>query len=120
MNIGKTESFRDLAVWKKSHELTVALYVAKPTKKIYLNLMMKIRDLAASVSANIAVGYKKRNRNAILHFYRSAQAAAEELAYLLLLAADLRALKNAQTFQKSLEEVEIMLLRLIRSNTQTQ
>jgi four helix bundle protein len=115
----KVETYHDLVVWQKSHELTLELYKAKLNKKDYDSLAAKIRDVVVLIPANIAVGFKKRSRNAKLHYYRTALAAAEELSYLLMLSNELGALKNYETLGEALESVEHMLIRLIRSNSQT-
>lgn len=115
MSNEKLESYHDLPAWKSAHDLTVSLYKIKSTKKIYQNLAAKIRDLAAAVPANIAVGFRKRNRSAKLHFYHAALTAAEELSYYFRLADDLGALKNIKTFENSLDNLQNTLMRMIRS-----
>lgn len=113
----KVESYRDLIVWQKSHEIVIELFKAKLSKKESETLAAKARDAAMSTASNIAIGFKKRGRKPKLHYYRTALTANQELAYYLLLANDLGLLKNYDTLEEEVESVERMLKRLIRSNS---
>ncbi len=115
----KIESYKDLVVWKKSHELTVGLFQAKVAKKEYADLVTKLRSVASILPAKIALGFRNRSKKAKLHYYQEAFNAAVELHYLCTLAADLKALKPAVAWEETIESIEHMLLRLIRSNMPT-
>ncbi len=116
----KVETFHDLVVWQKSHELTMELFNVKLNKKETESLANQIRTAAAAIPSNIAIGFKKRGKKPKLHYYRSALNAVQELEYLLLLANDLKLLKNHETLAEELDNVEHMLKRLIRSNSPQQ
>lgn len=113
----KVESFHDMVVWQKSHELVLGLYRAKLAKKGIEDLAVRIRKTAREVPMNIAIGFKKRGRNPKLHYYRSALNAIQEVSYLLLLANDLKLLKNYDELDDKADDIERMLKRLIRSNS---
>ncbi len=115
----KVESFHDLVVWQKSHELVLALYKAKLSKKETDALASQIRTIAASVPSNISIGFKKRGKKPKLYYYRGALNAVQELSYLLLLANDLGLLKNYNELDDKIDDIERMLKRLIRSNSPT-
>jgi len=113
----KVETYRDLIVWQKSHELSLELFKSRLSKKEFDTLATKIRDVCTTIPSNIAVGFNKRSKNAKLHYYRTALNSLEELEYLLLLANDLGMLKNYETLMETLESISHMLRRLIRSNS---
>ena len=113
----RVETFHDLVVWQKSHELAVELFKAKLSKKESESLAVKIRDTATSVPSNIAIGFKKRGKKPKLYFYRAALTAIQELEYYLLLANDLGLLKNHTILEEEIESIDRMLKRLIRSNS---
>jgi four helix bundle protein len=56
------QSFEDLIVWQKSHQLTLLVYrvtSAFPKSELY-GLVSQMRRAAVSVPANIAEGFKRR------------------------------------------------------------
>ncbi|SPF39344.1 S23 ribosomal protein (fragment) [Candidatus Sulfotelmatobacter kueseliae] len=57
------EDFKNLKVWVKAHELTLAIYQSTcqfPKEEIY-GLTSQIRRAAASIGANIAEGCGRRS-----------------------------------------------------------
>ena len=117
--VSKVESYHDLVVWQKSHELVIELFKAKLAKKDSDLLSTKIRERAAAVPSNIAIGFKKRGKKTKIYFYRLSLTAVQELDYYLLLAQELGYLKNYVALQEEIESIERMLGRLIRSNSPT-
>jgi four helix bundle protein len=113
----KIDTYHDLIVWQKSHELTIELSKSKIAKKENEWLTARIRETAVSVPTNIAIGFKKRGKKSKLYYYRSALTAIQELEYYLLLAHDLGQLKNYASLEEEVESIERMLKRLIRSNS---
>ncbi len=113
----KVESFHDMVVWQKSHEIVLDLYKAKLAKKDTEQLASHIRSIASSIPSNISIGFKKRGKKPKLYYYRGALNAIQELSYLLLLANDLKLLKNYNELDDKVDDVERMLKRLIRSNS---
>jgi len=113
----KVETYHDLIVWQKSHELVIELFRVKMAKKDNESLTAKIREIAATIPTHIAIGFKKRGKKPKLYYYRSALTAIQELEYYLLLAHDLGQLKNYAVLEEEVESIERMLKRLIRSNS---
>jgi len=85
------EDFRNLKVWVKAHELTLAIYQntqAFPKEEVY-GLTGQIRRASASIGANIAEGCGRRSDPEMKRFIQIARGSASELEYHLLLARDL-------------------------------
>jgi four helix bundle protein len=111
------KDFRDLKVWEKAHRLTLNIYVATssfPKEELY-GLTSQIRRCSASIAANIAEGCGRRGNGEFHRFLQIASGSASELDYHLLLANDLRFLKQTQhdELSKQLLEVRRMLTALI-------
>ena len=103
------QSFEDLIVWQKSHQLTLRVYgitAAFPKFELY-GLAAQMRRAAVSVPANIAEGFKKRGRPDKARIMNIAQASLEELRYYFLLARDLGYLKDIE--RERVEEVARLL-----------
>ena len=83
--------FKKLAVWSKSHELTVELYrrtASFPSNEKY-EIVSQIRRAASSIGANIAEGCGRGGDGELGFFLKVAQGSASELENHLLLARDL-------------------------------
>jgi four helix bundle protein len=109
-------NFKDLLVWEKAHRLTLALYNitrAFPKEELY-GLTSQIRRAAASIGANLAEGCGRRSDGEFGRFLLIAMGSASELTYHLLLARDLRFIKEAEYAQldTQLAEVRRMLTAL--------
>ncbi len=85
-------SFQDLIVWKKAHEMVLAVYRISTDflKSEIYGLTSQLRRSAISVPANIAEGFKKKGKADKLKFLNIAQGSLEETRYFLILAADLK------------------------------
>jgi len=84
--------FRELQVWRKAHEVTLAVYHVTrsfPKEELY-GLTSQMRRSAASVCANIAEGCGRRGGRELARYLQIAAGSASELEYHLLLAADLK------------------------------
>lgn len=115
------KNFRDLAVWKKAHELALAVYRATksfPKDEIY-GLTSQMRRSSASIAANIAEGCGKRTDADFARFLQNAFGSASELEHHLLLARDLGLLKTAEYEELCSNTVEVkkMLSGLLRKLT---
>ncbi len=100
------EDFRDLKVWQKVHQLTLALYritPAFPREELY-SLAGRLRRSASSVSANPAEQCGRREDGEFARFCSIPLGSASELEYHLLLARDLKLLQ-AQDYEPSAERV---------------
>ena len=98
--------FRELKVWQKAHELTLAIYretAGFPRTEMY-GLTSQVRRAAVSVGANISEGAGKNSRPDFARFLLIALGSASEVEYELLLAHDLGYL-NCTTYAELSEKV---------------
>jgi four helix bundle protein len=112
------EDFKDLKVWVKAHQLTLAIYQSTrkfPREEIY-GLTSQIRRASASIGANIAEGCGRRSDPEMKRFVQIARGSASELEYHLLLAKDLQHL-TADEF-KDLDAKVLEIQRMLASLTQ--
>lgn len=112
------KDFRDLKVWEKAHELTLACYAlttAFPKQEMF-GLVSQIRRSASSIPANIAEGCGRRGNAELHRFLQMGMGSASELEYHLLLSRDLNFLKvdDYEDLQHRVTEVKRMLASLIQ------
>ncbi|HTW31869.1 MAG TPA: four helix bundle protein [Candidatus Sulfotelmatobacter sp.] len=112
------EDFKNLKVWSKAHELTLAIYRTTrkfPREEIY-GLTSQIRRAAASVGANIAEGCGRRSDPELKRFVQIARGSASELEYHLLLARDLQLLAADEftNLEAGVLEIQRMLASLMQ------
>ena len=112
MPVPKTpaRTFQDLVVWRKAHELVLAVYsftAAFPKQETY-GLALQMRRAAVSVPANIAEGFRRRGKADKARYMNMAEASLEESRYYLILAQDL-GYGDASSLTTSLEEVSRLL-----------
>jgi len=110
------ENFKDLKVWKKSHDLTLAVYKLTrnfPRDEIY-GLTSQMRRACASIGANIAEGCGRRSDPEFNRFIQIARGSASEAEYHLLLARDLGFLSDVDSrdLETRVLEVQRMLAAL--------
>ncbi len=110
--------FKELKVWRKSHEMTVAVYETTrtfPGEELY-GLTSQLRRSAASIGANIAEGCGRRSDGEMARFLQIARGSASEIEYHILLARDLRYLPDEEFRRLSgqADEVQRMLTALIQ------
>lgn len=106
-------NFRQLTVWQKAHQFTLAAYQAStcfPKEEIY-GLTSQLRRAAISIPANIAEGYGRGGDGELGHFLRIASGSANEVEYHLLLAHDLGYLE--EDLYQQLEHDVIELKRML-------
>jgi four helix bundle protein len=115
----RVETFRDLVVWQKSHELVIMIYklTGKFPKRERESFASQIREIATLVPVNIATGFKKRAKKAKVFYYRSALTTIEKIRYMIILAEELGYIKSTSSQLEACDTVEKMLKRLIRSIT---
>ena len=111
------KDFRDLKVWEKAHELTLACYAETmqfPKHEIF-GLVSQIRRAASSIPANIAEGCGRRGNAELHRFLQIGMGSASELEYHLLLSRDLNFLdSNAhEALHNRVIEVKRMLASFI-------
>lgn len=112
------KNFRELKVWEKGHELTLAVYGATarfPGEERY-GLTSQIRRSSVSVPANIAEGCGRGSDADLARFLQIAAGSASELEYHLLLANELDMLNSAdhKRLTKEVTEVKRMLTSFIK------
>src|SRR5256884_7330516 len=72
-------TFQDLVVWRKAHELVLAVYsftAAFPKQETY-GLTLQMRRAAVSVPANIAEGFRRRGKADKARYMNMAEASLE-------------------------------------------
>ncbi len=90
------KDFRDLKVWARAHQITLAIYRATrqfPREETY-GMVSQLRRCSSSVAANIAEGCGRVGNPEFGRFLGMAMGSASELEYFLLLARDLNFLSN--------------------------
>lgn len=110
--------FRELKVWEKGHQLTLAVYKATttfPRDELY-GLTSQIRRACASIPANIAEGCGRSGDAELARFFQIAMGSASELEYHLLLAHDLAFLNDSdyKHLDREVTEVKRMLTSFIQ------
>jgi four helix bundle protein len=83
--------YKKLNVWRKSHELTLAIYkaTAKFPPDERFGLKSQLRRAASSVPANLAEGCGRRTDRELDRYVRISLGSATELEYHILLARDI-------------------------------
>ena len=107
--------WRDLEVWKQSHNLVLLIYKIIgnfPASEKYA-LSDQIKRSAYSVTANIVEGHSRQTTKEFIKFLYQARGSMEELRYFLLLSKDLRYLTHAQ--YDALEERSISINKMLNS-----
>ena len=86
------QSFRDLRVWQKGHQLTLQVYEVTATfpKDERFGLTSQLRRACASICANLAEGACRISDKDFARFVDIALGSASEVEYFLLLSRDLK------------------------------
>jgi four helix bundle protein len=110
------EDFKDLKVWAKAHQLTLAIYQCTrkfPKEEMY-GLSSQVRRASASIGANIAEGCGRRSDPEMKRFIQIARGSASELEYHLLLSRDLQllTLDEFKELEAKILEIQRMLASL--------
>ena len=94
------KDFRELQVWQRAHELTLAIYQITSTfpRNEQYGLTSQIRRACSSIAANLAEGCGRNGDAELARFCSIAMGSASELEYHLLLARDLKLIK-AEDYQ---------------------
>ncbi len=112
--------FEDLAVWKKSKELSLGIYRMTNEGSFSRDFGLKdqIRRAAVSVMSNIAEGFEQYSRSEFRHFLSIARGSASEVRSQLHLAHELGYVPEPE-FAAQLElcmEISRMLAALHRKS----
>ncbi|MCB0737128.1 MAG: four helix bundle protein [Bacteroidetes bacterium] len=114
---GKIDSFKDLLVWQKAHELVLLVYKISadfPREEAY-GLTSQIRRAAISIPANISEGFKRISNKEKLRFYNISQSSLEEVRYYILLAKDLKYIGQNDELESIAIEVSKLQNSLVKS-----
>ena len=107
------QDFRNLEVWTRAHQLTLAIYKATKNfpKEELFGLTSQMRRSCVSIEANIAEGCGRGGKQEFARFLQMAFGSASELECHLLIAQDLNLLdiKVHHALQKELEGTKKML-----------
>jgi four helix bundle protein len=111
------KDFRDLKVWQRTHQITLAIYRSTrnfPREETY-GMVSQLRRCSSSVAANIAEGCGRSGNAEFGRFLTVAMGSASELEYFLLLARDLEYLsrENHEAVAQDVIEMRRMLNRLL-------
>jgi four helix bundle protein len=112
------KDFRELKVWQKAHQLTLAVYhvtTGFPREELY-GLTSQIRRSCSSIPANLAEGCGRNGDAEFARFCSIAAGSASELEYHLLLARDLDLIddRDHQDLAEQTMEVKRMLTALLQ------
>lgn len=113
------QSFKELKVWQKAHELTLLIYAVTtkfPADEKF-GLVSQMRRAAVSVASNIVEGFHRNHLKVAINFYNIADASLEEVRYQFLLSKDLNYL-SAESYARCVnlsEEISKMLRSWIRA-----
>lgn len=112
------KDFRDLKVWQKAHQLTLAVYqitATLPREELY-GLTSQLRRASSSISANLAEGCGRNSDAEFARFCSIAMGSASELEYHLLLAKDLKLISqnDYEPLAQQVTELKRMLTVLIQ------
>lgn len=110
-------SFRELKVWQKSYDLSLAVYSVTKTfpKEETFGLSSQIRRSAISIPSNISEGHARKSKKEFTQFLYIAYGSSAELETQIQLAFDLKYINKNQYLEINflLVEVRKMLNSLI-------
>ncbi len=111
-------NFRELNVWKKSHDLTLEIYKitsAFPSDERF-GLTSQIRRSASSVPTNLAEGCGREGDRELARFVSIALGSHSETEYHILLAFDLGLLSKEQyaDLTEKVGDIRRMLIAFLR------
>src|SRR4051794_3497141 len=112
----KIQTFLDLNVWKKAHQLVLNIYkitAGFPSHEQH-TLADQLKRSASATAAAICEGFQKRNKQDKTRLYNDAQSALNDVYYLLLLTRDL-AYYDTTVLMENAHEIQKMISGLIRS-----
>jgi four helix bundle protein len=117
------KNYRDLAVWEKSHSLTVSIYMHTkgfPKEELF-GLTSQIRRSCVSIPTNIAEGCGRRTKKEFARFLDISAGSTSELEYLIFLSGALGYLSEIESEKLLNRVIEIrkMIAGLLKSLQRT-
>ncbi|MCL1933708.1 MAG: four helix bundle protein [Candidatus Azobacteroides sp.] len=112
------QDYKKFSVWNMAHELTVNIYKETsvfPRHEVY-GLVSQLRRAVSSIPGNIAEGCGRYSQAEFAHFLNISLGSANETAYFLLLAKDLKYINDEKylKLEKNIESIKAMLISLIK------
>jgi len=112
--------FKRLEVWKKSHNLTLFIYLnilTKFPKSEQYDLFSQTKRSAYSIGLNIVEGSGRNTEKDFAHFLDISLGSAHELEYCCLLSKDLNYIDQELYINTNqlINEVKAMLIGLIKT-----
>ena len=112
------QDYRKVKIWKKAHDLTLAIYAATrsfPKEETY-GLRSQLRSSSSSIGMNVAEGCGRDGDREFARFLHFAMGSANELEYQLLLSRDLGLIDREMHLQLESQAAEVkkMLASLLR------
>ena len=112
------QDFRNLKVWEKAHQLTIAVYQATinfPKDETY-GLVSQMRRASSSIPMNISEGCGRGTDAEFRRFLQIAMGSASELEYQFILIHDLGILDTLkyETLTQEVIKIKQMLAMLIK------
>jgi len=116
------ESFKDLVVWQRAVELSLAVYkltAAFPPSERF-GLTNQMRRASVSVASNIAEGYGKATEGEYVHFRGHARGSNGEIQTQLVISRGLgfgsaQALDSAQRLADEVGRMLVVMLKKLKS-----
>ena len=112
------QSFRNLRVWERAHQLTLNVYASTKTfpRDEMFGLTSQMRRASSSIGMNIAEGCCRKGDAEMARFLQMSMGSASELEYQFLLAYDLEYLPHPAYERLTLQVVEVkkMLSSLVQ------
>ncbi len=107
------KNYRDLAIWERSHALTMKVYGATkdfPADERY-GLTSQIRRAVVSIPANIAEGCGRDSDAELKRFLDIAHGSASEVEYFLILTKELGYIptKESDILSSEISEIKRMI-----------
>ncbi len=107
--MSKVQSFKDLIIWQKSHQLTLKLYALTkqfPDEEKFM-ITSQIRRAAYSIPSNIVEGHSRNSGKEFKYFLSIARGSLSELEYFLILSKDLKYIAEDEFKELEANLVEI-------------
>ena len=116
----KIQSFTDLIAWQQAHKLVLSIYKLTkgfPKEELFC-IVAQMRRAAISISSNIAEGFSRRSYIEKNRFYSISQASLTELQNQLLVARDVKYIKNEEFYEAAALSIYIhkLINGLIKSS----
>lgn len=105
------QNYKDLLVWRKSHELTLIVYKTVSTypKEETYSLVSQLKRASSSIATNIAEGTGRFSQKDLAHFLQMSLGSSHEVEYLLLLSKDLGFINNETYIQLERKSMRLKL-----------